>query len=78
MPIRRVAGLHLIGEFVADRAAKRGSFCHPPERARWQKPRSHYGAGAGVEAFQRSTIAAVVVLSVFLKPGTGSFEYRSR
>ena len=76
MPIRRVAGLRLIREFVADRAAKRGSFCHSPERARWQKPRSRYGAG--VEAFQRSTIAAVVVLSVFLKPGTGSFEYRSR
>ena len=35
-------------------------------------------ARAGVVAFQRSTTEAVVVLSVFLKPGTGSFEKRSR
>jgi|KBSMisStaDraftv2_1062788.scaffolds.fasta_scaffold108400_1 hypothetical protein len=34
--------------------------------------------GAGVAAFQRSTIDAVVVLSVLLNPGTGAFEYRSR
>src|SRR5437870_1866526 len=37
-----------------------------------------YGAGARVVAFQRSTTEAVVVLSVLLKPGTGSFEKRSR
>ena len=34
--------------------------------------------GAAVAAFQRNTTDAVVVLSVFLKPGTGSFAYRSR
>jgi len=37
-----------------------------------------YGAGAAVAAFHRRTTDAVVVLSVFLNPGTGSFEYRSR
>ena len=37
-----------------------------------------YCAGAGVLAFHRSTSEAVVVLSVFLKGGTGSFEWRSR
>ena len=31
-----------------------------------------YGAGAGVAAFHRTTIDAVVVLSVFLNPGGGS------
>ena len=46
--------------------------------ARWQKLRSTYGAGAGVEAFQRKTTDAVVVLSVFSNPATGSFAKRSR
>lgn len=32
------------------------------------------GAGAVVAAFQRSTIDAVVMVSVFLNPGTGAFE----
>ena len=32
----------------------------------------------GLLRVQRKTTDAVVVLSVFLKPGTGSFEYRRR
>src|SRR6185295_12867644 len=40
--------------------------------------RKFYGAGAAVAAFQCSTTDAVVLLSVFLNPGTGAFEYRSR
>jgi hypothetical protein len=51
-------------EFAAGQLQRRGGF--------------RYGAGASVAAFHRSTTDAVAVLSVFLKPGGGSFANRSK
>ena len=57
-----------------DRTLEWGSFYSGGAHASTKiLPANGYGAGAGVAAFHRSTTDAVVVLSVFLNPGTGAF-----
>ena len=60
-----------LGKSYVGRLAKRwcGGFCTALRR---EARSSCYGAAD--DAFQRSTTDAVVVVSVFLNPGTGSCE----
>ena len=83
MPLREVQktfgnGGGAIGpSVIATQELRRATCGNQPFSLTRSTVKSH-GAGAAVVAFQRNTTDAVVVLSVFLNPGTGSFEYRSR
>ena len=79
MPLRDVQktfgnGGGAIGPRVSATQELRRATCGNQQFSFTRSTVKSHGAGAAVAAFQRNTTDAVVVLSVFLNPGTASFE----